>query len=80
MHACSSRPKRFAIQRRVSSGASISSAPFSSRAVSGSSHWCQVESGTARRSSARISRQDDESSGSDTDARKGLLDLGGRCC
>ena len=37
-HTWSSRPKRSAIQRRVSSDASISSAPLSSRAVSGSSH------------------------------------------
>ena len=62
-HACSRRPKRSAIQRLVSSGASISSAPFSCRAVSGSSHWCQVDSGTARRarrgSAARTMRARD---------------------
>ena len=73
--ACRSRPKRSATQGAVSSGASSERARRLLAARSGSSHWCQVESGTARRSSARISRQEDECSGSDTDARKGLLGL-----
>ena len=53
------------------SGASTTSVAVARpRPVSGSSHWCQVESGTARRSSSRIWRQEAGCSSSVTGARR----------
>ena len=63
-------PKRCWTQGRIRSGATTTRVPSSRRwPVSGSSHWCQVDSGTARCSSARIRRQQDGCSSSVTGRR-----------
>ena len=59
---------------RIVSGASTRSEPSGSRRPeSGSSHWCQVDSETARRNSTRMGRQQDEVSSSITGASNVLL-------